>query len=523
MAALTCDICGGKLTGKPGGVFECDSCGMEYSTEWAKQKVQEIKGVVQVDNTHMVENYMRLACNAYDSDNKREAEEYCNKVIEIVPTHKDAWLLKGRAAGWQSTLGNIRIPEAINCFANAIQYAGDQEKADVVQECKDEVASFSEALIRLRGERFEKWPDEEERNGFLSDATVILRSILQFFNATGSLIDKNELMAPVADGILTSVSNAWDNVILPRYEGDHDGHPDDYELDLLMKRSGYCTDLLTKAIELADGDLESDEAGYYLLIQIHSYMINAKSYSYETVHTGYSSWDGSKIYENKYVVSKKMTDASIKERRRLITSYESKIKELEAQMNAKEKKERDDYWNEHQDEGSKLKAERKAMEARRAEIQKQYKTLTDEKEKEKLEDEAEKIWKKLDNIDTKLNGKRSTQSQSRDGMKREINSLKDELPKMEEDLKYMSSFHPRPGLIIGSIPCLALGIWALALGLSETGDGVFLVFLLGVVFTGFGGLLLKSIFPESRGKRNEQAQKIASKKNRIEELKFELL
>lgn len=49
--ALQCEICGGKLVGKPGGVFECDSCGMEYSTEWAKAKIQEIKGTVQVEGT----------------------------------------------------------------------------------------------------------------------------------------------------------------------------------------------------------------------------------------------------------------------------------------------------------------------------------------------------------------------------------------------------------------------------------------------------------------------------------------
>lgn len=51
MAVLQCEICGGKLVGKPGGVFECDSCGMEYSTEWAKAKIQEIKGTVKVEGT----------------------------------------------------------------------------------------------------------------------------------------------------------------------------------------------------------------------------------------------------------------------------------------------------------------------------------------------------------------------------------------------------------------------------------------------------------------------------------------
>jgi len=49
VAALQCEICGGKLIGKPGGVFECDSCGMEYSLEWAKAKVQEIKGTVKIE------------------------------------------------------------------------------------------------------------------------------------------------------------------------------------------------------------------------------------------------------------------------------------------------------------------------------------------------------------------------------------------------------------------------------------------------------------------------------------------
>ena len=51
MAALQCELCGGKLVGKPGGIFECDSCGMEYSTEWAKAKIQEIRGTVKVEGT----------------------------------------------------------------------------------------------------------------------------------------------------------------------------------------------------------------------------------------------------------------------------------------------------------------------------------------------------------------------------------------------------------------------------------------------------------------------------------------
>ncbi|MBR6595567.1 MAG: hypothetical protein IKK72_03195 [Oscillospiraceae bacterium] len=60
MAALQCEICGGKLMGKPGGIFECDSCGMEYSTEWAKAKIQEIKGTVKVEGTVEVKGTVKL-------------------------------------------------------------------------------------------------------------------------------------------------------------------------------------------------------------------------------------------------------------------------------------------------------------------------------------------------------------------------------------------------------------------------------------------------------------------------------
>lgn len=60
MAALNCDICGGKLIGKAGGIFECDSCGMEYDTSWAKAKIQEIKGTVKVEGTVEVQGSVKI-------------------------------------------------------------------------------------------------------------------------------------------------------------------------------------------------------------------------------------------------------------------------------------------------------------------------------------------------------------------------------------------------------------------------------------------------------------------------------
>lgn len=60
MAALQCDICGGKLMGRTGGIFECDSCGMQYDTAWAKEKIQQIQGTVKVEGTVAVQGTVKI-------------------------------------------------------------------------------------------------------------------------------------------------------------------------------------------------------------------------------------------------------------------------------------------------------------------------------------------------------------------------------------------------------------------------------------------------------------------------------
>ena len=103
MAALQCEICGGKLIGKPGGIFECDSCGMEYSTEWAKAKVQEIKGTVKIEGPVEVTGTVKVEGGAsVDSLLKRgwmmleeedwdHADEYFEKVLDIQPECAEAY------------------------------------------------------------------------------------------------------------------------------------------------------------------------------------------------------------------------------------------------------------------------------------------------------------------------------------------------------------------------------------------------------------------------------------------------
>lgn len=366
MAALVCDICGGKLIMGAGGIAVCDSCGMEHSADRMKEKVQEIKGVVRVDNSHMIENYLEMAQSAKDVGNNAEAESYCNKVIEIEPTNYKAWMLKGEAAAWQSSLQNLRIDEGVAAFVKAINNSPDDVKDDLVEEAKDQIKKLSIAMISLRADRFAKWPDEEEANGFISDITSILNTVVTFLSQTGMLIPLPEIMAPIATLITESVLRAWRNVIQPDYTGDLNGSnvmAGKQKWQNFIKRAGYCTSLVEKAISLCDEDDEEDILRYKILILIHKAAIESFTADYATT-----------VWGERSLRPVQLTDEEKNARRALIHDYEAKIKIIEEAKKIKEKEEAkkrfDNYWSEHAD--AKLSFERK-----RAALREQISLLQD--------------------------------------------------------------------------------------------------------------------------------------------------
>ena len=108
---LQCEICGGKLVGKPGGIFECENCGTEYSTEWAKAKIQEITGTVKVEGTVEVtgkvqvdtaankdnllkRGFMLLEESTSKNPTWKTADEYFDKVLDIDAECGEAYLGK---------------------------------------------------------------------------------------------------------------------------------------------------------------------------------------------------------------------------------------------------------------------------------------------------------------------------------------------------------------------------------------------------------------------------------------------
>ena len=107
-AKLECEICGGKLIGKPGGIFECENCGTEYSTEWAKAKIQEITGTVKVEGTVEVTGKVKV-----DGPVKVEGTVTAQNLIK-----------RGMLA-----LEERQWDDADNCFTNALKVDAENAEA----------------------------------------------------------------------------------------------------------------------------------------------------------------------------------------------------------------------------------------------------------------------------------------------------------------------------------------------------------------------------------------------------------
>lgn len=418
MKQLTCEMCGSTDLLKQEGVFVCQTCGTKYSVEEAKKMMIEgtvdVSGSsVKIDNTDSINTYMSMAENAYNASNTAEAEAYCNRVIEIDPQNYDAWMLKGQSAGWQSSLANIRLGEAINCFLNAIQFAPEEPqpiKLDLmgtevdatvdirkrlIDKATEEIKNISVALVKLQGDRFAKWPDVDEGNGLLNVVNAICQPVLIYMKAVLTPVD---IMPAIATAINNSVMDAWNNIVVPEYINDDDtGHPSDYAFSKLLERAGHCASLLEYAIGLSDDDDESDIIRYKNLIAIHERCISSCSWDYkhETYAASYSLWDGSPNYATKKVwyKNKTLTDSAIANRRASISQYRSKITQCEANVRAKKQREAEEkrrqqeedrrrkeqeqrernqaYWAEHAEEKQQLESERNTLQAQLKQLQEQ--------------------------------------------------------------------------------------------------------------------------------------------------------
>ena len=142
MKQLTCEMCGSTDLMKQDGVFVCQSCGCKYSVEEAKKMMiegtVEVTGTVRVDDSsakkEQIKNYLEMAKTALDGEDIEGTVSYCDRILEIDRDNYEAWILKAKAAGWGSSLKNIKVPQALTAAKRAVNLAPDSQKYDVASE-----------------------------------------------------------------------------------------------------------------------------------------------------------------------------------------------------------------------------------------------------------------------------------------------------------------------------------------------------------------------------------------------------
>ena len=212
-AKLQCEICGGKLVGKPGGIFECDSCGTEYSTEWAKAKIQEIQGTVKVEGTVEVKGSVQVegAANVQSlikrgyialEDGKWDDAKKCfNDALNADPENAEAYLGLAMAKSncryktdfsvWYLTSPKYRIPNEIN---RAYQFVNDEMKS-WISEFKRKRAEI-EAIKEKKEREEEAARQKKEKEEAAARKKIELEKQIEEQKIIKRLKEKREEIAP---------------------------------------------------------------------------------------------------------------------------------------------------------------------------------------------------------------------------------------------------------------------------------------------------------------------------------------
>lgn len=479
MKKIVCELCEGMEFTKEGGMFVCNSCGTKYTAEEARGMMREVEGAGPAvtggapaavpmgnPNQQQLDNILLLASSAYEADNKEEAENYCNQAIVMDAMCYKAWMLKGKAVGWQSKIDNLRIEEAAHSFCKAIDFAPEEEKEDLKTQAVEELKNLGIALISLRKNRFSGSPDTQELNGFTSDKKTILNALLVLLshgNAVGIpdgyLEQVATLMNEAGVAALNMARKAWAGV----------DHPSQKDLTTYLDWNGNICEVFRQAINTSDNDSDEDIVRYKNLIIALEDPIGKHSQKREW-NSFWERYD----WVNEY----SLNDAAVSGRRSEVNKCNQKIKEIEkeiANKKAAEKKAAEEakkarikaYWEAHADEKAKLDAEKKELSDKKsklsaeiADLDKQIKAAQptgnvpseDEsnkvkaqikelenqraglgifagKEKKRIGEEIASLQGRVDSLKSKIEEEKKARTAEADKMNAPLKAKKDELEK----------------------------------------------------------------------------------------------
>lgn len=143
-----CPNCGGELQlPEDKATVKCMYCGGDIIVQEAIRTAAESS----------VPNWLILAKAAIDGRNYQEAFNYYTKVLEVDPQNYEAWFGKGEAAGWLSTLADVRLSEMLTDIENAIKNAPEEIKENLINRSADCINSITIAYYQLMREHLLKF------------------------------------------------------------------------------------------------------------------------------------------------------------------------------------------------------------------------------------------------------------------------------------------------------------------------------------------------------------------------------
>ncbi len=157
MSKLICDICGNKLTGQPGNVFECCSCGAEYSLEWVREKLRDSNSLKADENKPFEkldsEELIGLGKIALRRKEWEQAQEYFQHAVKCDKEKAEGYLGLALAEWHMSNLDDKYewaplSRQNIN-YMRALQYASVPLLKRMISARKKAQADFDNYLERI--------------------------------------------------------------------------------------------------------------------------------------------------------------------------------------------------------------------------------------------------------------------------------------------------------------------------------------------------------------------------------------
>jgi len=297
---------------------------------------------------------MELANNALQANNHQEAEVYANKVIELDPKYRWAWLIKGQAAGWQTTLQNLRIQESASAFVKAVELTPKGDRETMANMVEFHIGVIAEASVRYRAKSYRSYPDLAQAQQLGRDVSVIVQSTRRVLSVSGSPAER--VLGKFATELNNIVVEVWGETILAEYRAKT--YPSEYDFDKFRNRVPPAIDLLELSIGLCSEDDSEDIVRYRNIINLAEGLRDAKSYR-RTV--------------NGFVVESELTHKAKTINNERIAHCRSQISRLErAERERKEKAERQaaeerhrKYWANRNNKKRKAELETEQSELRK--------------------------------------------------------------------------------------------------------------------------------------------------------------